>query len=77
MSLHTMSASTTLDATLLEVAKVHLRDAFICAQPALSRAIKAMFVSKFGAADWLSQFKSHVGHSMQAFIVDNGRAFDM
>ena len=72
-----MPAIATLDATLLEVAKMHLRDAFICAQPTLSRAIKAMFVSKFGAADWLSQFKSHVGHSMQAFVVDDGRAFDM
>jgi len=74
--LHSMS-SVTFDATLLEVAKAHLRDAFLLVQPPLTRAIKAIFVRQFGAGEWLSKFKSYLGRSMQDFAVDDGRAFDM
>ena len=66
-----------LDATLLEVAKVYLREAFICAQPTLSRVIKAALVSKFGVVDWHSKFIRYIGPSVQAFAIDDGRAFDM
>ena len=65
------------EATLLEVAKAHLRDAFSIAQPTLTRALKSIFVKKFGAADWLAQFKTYLGRSMQEHAVDDGRAFDM
>lgn len=74
--LHSMS-SVTFDATLLEVAKAHLRDAFLLVQPPLTRAIKAIFVRQFGAGELLSKFKSYLGRSMQDFAVDDGRAFDM
>ena len=70
-------SSVTFDATLLEVAKAHLRDAFLLVQPPLTRAIKAIFVRQFGAGEWLSKFKSYLGRSMQDFAVDDGRAFDM
>jgi hypothetical protein len=65
------------EATLLEVAKAHLRDAFSIAQPTLTCALKCIFVKKFGAADWLAQFKTYLGRSMQEHAVDDGRAFDM
>jgi hypothetical protein len=64
-------------ATLLEVVKVHLRDAFLLAQPPLTRAVKAIFVRKFGAGDWLSNYKCFLGQKMKDFAVDDGRAFDM
>ena len=65
------------EATILEVAKAHLRDGFSIAQPTLTRALKSIFVKKFGAADWLAQFKTYLGRSMQEHAVDDGRAFDM
>ena len=68
---------TKLEVTLLEVAKAHLRDGFFIAQPTLTRALKSIFVKKFGAADWLAQFKTYLGRSMQEHAVDDGRAFDM
>ena len=64
-------------ATLLEVAKAHLRDAFLSVQPPLTRAVKAIFVQKFGASEWLSSLKLYLGRSMQDFAVDDGRVFDM
>ena len=70
-------ASVKFSSSILELAKVQLRDAFLHAQPALSRAIKSMFIRKFGESDWLSNFKSYLGPSMQAFAVDDGRPFDM
>ena len=69
--------SFTFDATLLEVAKAHLRDAFLLAQPALTRAVKLIFERKFGSEEWLSHFKPYLGRSMREFAVDDGRAFDM
>ena len=69
--------SFTFDATLLEVAKAHLRDAFLLAQPALTRAVKLIFERKFGSEEWLSHFKPYLGQSMRQFAVDDGRAFDM
>ena len=74
--LHSMS-SVTFDATLLEVAKAHLRDTFLLVQPPLTRAIKAIFVRKFGAGEWLLKFQSYLGRSMRELAVDDGRAFDM
>lgn len=68
---------TKLEVTLLEVAKAHLRDGFLIAQPTLTRALKSIFVMKFGAADWLAQFKTYLGRSMAEHAVDDGRAFDM
>ena len=68
---------TKLEVTLLEVAKAHLRDGFLIAQPTLTRALKSIFVMKFGAADWLAQFKTYLGRSMAELAVDDGRAFDM
>ncbi len=65
------------EATLLEVAKAHLRQAFLLAQPTLTRAVKCVFVKTFGAGDWLAEFKSYLGRSMQEHAVDDGRAFDM
>jgi len=70
-------SSVKFEATLLEVAKAHLRDAFLVAQPTLTRALKSIFVMKFGAADWLAQFKTYLGRSLLQHAVDDGRAFDM
>ena len=68
---------TKLEVTLLEVAKAHLRDGFFIAQPTLTRALKSIFVMKFGAADWLAHLKTYLGRSMAEHAVDDGRAFDM
>ena len=63
--------------TVEEVAKAYLHDVFLLVQPSLTRAVKAIFVIKFGEDEWLSHYKSHLGSSMQEFAVDDGRAFDM
>jgi hypothetical protein len=70
-------SQSTIDVTLLEVAKAFLRDAFVCAQPAVTCAVKVISVRLFGACDWLVKFKCHIGASMQAFAVDDRRAFDV
>ena len=67
-------------ATLIEVVKVHVRDAFMLAQPPLTRAAKFIFathVALSGESDWLYKYKSYLGQSMQPHAVDDGRAFDM
>jgi hypothetical protein len=62
--------------TVSEVAKVHLLDGFLIAQPTLTHVVKSIFAKNFGA-DWLVQFKSYLGRSLQVHAVDDGRAFDM
>ncbi len=72
--------SATFQATLIEVVKVHARDAFMLAQPPLTRAAKFIFVKHVtvsGEGDWLYKYKSYLGQSMQPHAVDDGRAFDM
>jgi hypothetical protein len=64
-------------ATVEEVAKAQLHDVFLIVQPALTRAVKAIFIIKFGEDDWISHYKSYLGPSMQEFAIDDGRAFDM
>jgi hypothetical protein len=70
-------ASPYLTLTLEEVAKLQLREAFFISQPVLTRAVKGIFVSKYGEGSWLEQFKSNVGSTMHDFLVDDGRPFDM
>jgi hypothetical protein len=70
----------TFQATLIEVVKVHARDAFMLAQPPLTRAAKFIFVKHVtvsGEGDWLYKYKSYLGQSMQPHAVDDGRALDM
>ncbi len=65
------------EATLLEVAKAHLHHSFYIAQPTLTCAVKHIFVNKFGAGDWLAQYKTCLGSSLKNHAVDDGRVFDM
>ena len=76
-SVYAESATFKFHATVEEVAKAQLHDVFIIVQPALTRAVKAIFVIKVGEDDWLCHFKSYIGPSMQEFAVDDGRTFDM
>jgi hypothetical protein len=69
-------SSIAFKATRLEIAKAHLRDAFLLVQPPLTRAVKAIFVRKFGAAEWITHFKSSLGPSKKGHVYD-GRVFDM
>ena len=66
-----------LTLTLDEVAKLQLREAFLVSQHALTPAVKAIFVSKFGEGSWLEEFKTNVGSKMHKFLIDDGRSFDM
>ena len=72
-----LPASPELCLTIDEVAKLQLREAFFISQPALTRAVKVIFVRKFGEGSWLEEFKSNVGPKMHDFLVDDGRPFDM
>ncbi len=71
-------ASITFNASILEVTTVHFRDAVLHSIRPLSRALKAMFVSTFGKADWLSNYQSFLkSPSMRSHAKDDGSDFDM
>jgi hypothetical protein len=76
-SVYAESAIFKFHATVEEVAKAQLHDVFLIVQPALTRAVKAIFVIKFDEDNWISHYKSYLGPSMQEFAVDDGRPFDM
>ena len=69
-------ASFVFKARLHEVARAHLRDAFLLAQRPLTDAVIAIF-KKTSGAEWASKLKSYVGQSMKDHVADDGRAFDM
>jgi hypothetical protein len=64
-------------ASVEEVVKALLHDVFLLVQPTLTRAVRAIFVIRFGESEWLAQYKKYLGPSMQDFAVDDGRAFDL
>jgi hypothetical protein len=71
-------ASITFNASVLEVTTAHFRDAVLHALRPLTRALKAMFVSKFGKANWLSRYQSFLkSPSMRSHAKDDGSDFDM
>jgi hypothetical protein len=71
-------AAINFSASVLEITKAHFRESFLYAQPPLTRAMKSIFVSKFGSSDWLSKYQSYLkSSSMRAHAVDDGRDFDM
>jgi hypothetical protein len=72
-----VSCAFLLNLTFGEFAKLQLREAFLISQPTLTRAVKAIFVSKYGESYWLEAFKSNLGSRMQNFVIDDGRPFDM
>ena len=70
-------ASITFNASILEVTTAHYRDAVLHALRPLTRALKAMFVSTFGNADWLSNYQSFLSAKMLSHAKDDGSDFDM
>ena len=68
-------SSFTFKASLLEVARAYLRDAFLLTQRPLTDAVITVFKKMFGA-DWNSKLKSYFGRSSQAFLYDDGRAVE-
>jgi hypothetical protein len=72
----TTAASINFLATVEEIAKALLHDGFLIVQPTLTRAVRAIFVHQY-KGDWLKQYKTYLGPSMQEFAVDDGRAFDL
>jgi hypothetical protein len=70
-------ASITFNASILEVTTVHFRDAVLHSLRPLTRALKAMFVSKFGEADWLWNYHSFLTLPMRSHAKDDGSDFDM
>ncbi len=71
-------AAITFNASILEVTMAHYRDAVLHALRPLTRAMKAMFVSKFGKADWLPHYQSFLkSPSMRSHAKDDGSDFDM
>jgi hypothetical protein len=68
-------SSFTFKASLLEVARAYLRDAFLLTQRPLTDAVITVFKKMFGA-DWNSKLKSYFGRSSQAFLDDDGRAVE-
>ena len=64
-------------ASVEEVTKALLHEAFLLVQPTLTRAVKAIFVIKFGEDEWLVQFKQYLTPSGGAFAVDDGRALNL
>ncbi len=73
----TEPAASKFHATVEEVVKALLHDVFLLVQPSLTRAVRAIFVIVFGDSEWLAQYKTYLGPSMQEFAVDDGRAFDL
>jgi hypothetical protein len=75
-----ISMTANFQVTFIEVVKVHLHDAFMLAQPPLTRAAKFIFVKHVtvsGEGDWLYKYKTYLDMSMWQDAVDDGRAFDM
>jgi hypothetical protein len=71
-------ASASFNASILEVTAAHFRDSVLHALRPLTRALKAMFVNKFGKADWLSRYHSFLkSPSMRNHAKDDGSDFDM
>jgi hypothetical protein len=70
-------ASFTFKASLDEVARLHLRDAFLITQRPLTRAVIVIFTKMFGAHEWPSKLKTYLDRSKKDFVVDDGRAFGM
>ena len=71
-------ASLSFNASILEVTTAHFRDAVLHALRPLTRSLKAIFVSKFGKANWLSRYQSFLkSPSMRNHAKDDGSDFDM
>ncbi len=71
-------ASVSFNASILEVTTAHFRDAVLLALRPLTRALKAMFVRKFGKDNWLSRYQSFLkSPSMRSHAKDDGSDFDM
>ena len=77
LSVATEPAASKFHATVEEVVKALLHDVFLLVQPTLTRAVRVIFVIVYGDSEWLAQYKSYLGPSMQEFAVDDGRAFDL
>jgi hypothetical protein len=71
-------AAITFNASILEVTTAHYRDAVLHVLRPLTGALKAMFVTKFGEDNWLSQYQSFLkSPSMRNYAQDDGSDFDM
>ncbi len=77
LSVATELAASKFHATVEEVVKALLHDVFLLVQPTLTRAVRTIFITVFGESEWLAQYKTYLGPSMQEFAVDDGRAFDL
>jgi hypothetical protein len=71
-------ASIIFNASVLEVTTAHFRDSILHALQPLHGALKALFVSKLGKANWLSRYQSFLkSPSMRNHAKDDGGVFDM
>ena len=70
-------AAINFSASVFEITQAHFRDSFLHAQPPLTRAMKTIFVSKFGRSDWLSKYQSYLKSPFMRKYAEDGKDFDM